>query len=62
MRRAIFEDIELTSDSGVICVELMKKVQDAGYRLTETPVHHFIVLMAFRNSSDFAGWQRLPAT
>lgn len=41
MRRAIFEDIELTSDSGVICVELMKKVQDAGYRLTETPVHHF---------------------
>jgi glycosyltransferase involved in cell wall biosynthesis len=40
MRREVFETIELTSDSGVICVELMKKVQDAGFRLTETPVHH----------------------
>ena len=41
MRREVFDDIALTSDSGVICVELMKKVQDAGFRLTETPVHHF---------------------
>ncbi len=41
MRREVFDDITLTSDSGVICVELMKKVQDAGFRLTETPVHHF---------------------
>ncbi len=41
MRRAIFEKVELTQDSGVICVEMMKKIQDAGFRLTETPVHHF---------------------
>jgi glycosyltransferase involved in cell wall biosynthesis len=41
MRRSVFDEVELTSDSGVICVELMKKVQDAGFRLTETPVHHF---------------------
>ncbi len=41
MRREVFDKVELTSDSGVICVELMKKVQDAGFRLTETPVHHF---------------------
>jgi glycosyltransferase involved in cell wall biosynthesis len=41
MRRQVFEQVELTSNSGVICVELMKKVQDAGFRLTETPVHHF---------------------
>jgi glycosyltransferase involved in cell wall biosynthesis len=41
MRRRVFDEVELTSDSGVICVELMKKVQDAGFRLTETPVHHF---------------------
>jgi glycosyltransferase involved in cell wall biosynthesis len=41
MRREVFEQIQLTSNSGVICVELMKKVQDAGFRLTETPVHHF---------------------
>lgn len=41
MRKEVFETISLKSDSGVICVELMKKVQDAGFRLTETPVHHF---------------------
>lgn len=41
MRRKVFDQVELTADSGVICVELMKKVQDAGFRLAETPVHHF---------------------
>ena len=41
MRREVFEQVQLTSNSGVICVELMKKVQNAGFRLTETPVHHF---------------------
>jgi glycosyltransferase involved in cell wall biosynthesis len=41
MRRSIFEKVRLTRSSGVICVELMKKVQDHGYRLAEVPVHHF---------------------
>jgi glycosyltransferase involved in cell wall biosynthesis len=41
MRRYVFDKVDLTSDSGVICVELMKKVQDAGFELAETPVHHF---------------------
>jgi len=41
MRKQIFDQIELTSNSGVICVELMKTVQDAGFHLKETPVHHF---------------------
>jgi glycosyltransferase involved in cell wall biosynthesis len=41
MRRDIFKTIDLTSNSGVICVELMKKVQDADFRLAETPVHHY---------------------
>jgi glycosyltransferase involved in cell wall biosynthesis len=41
MRRGVFDNVSLEADSGVICVELMKKVQDAGYRLAETPVHHF---------------------
>lgn len=41
MRRSIFDRIELKSDSGVICVELMKKVQDAGFRIAEVPVHHY---------------------
>ena len=41
MRREIFNKVILTANSGVICVELMKKVQDNGFRLAETPVHHF---------------------
>jgi len=41
MRRSVFEKVTLTRCSGVICVELMKKVQDHGYRLAEVPVHHF---------------------
>lgn len=41
MRRHVFDKVSLTSDSGVICVEMMKKVQDAGFSLAETPVHHF---------------------
>ena len=41
MRRAIFEKVTLTRSSGVICVELMKKVQDHGFRIVEVPVHHY---------------------
>ena len=41
MRRSVFDKVRLTRSSGVICVELMKKVQDHGYRLAEVPVHHF---------------------
>lgn len=40
-RRSIFDEVVLTKDSGVICVELMKKVQDRGFRIREVPVHHF---------------------
>jgi glycosyltransferase involved in cell wall biosynthesis len=41
LRRDVFEKVHLTRSSGVICVELMKKVQDHGYRIAEVPVHHF---------------------
>ncbi len=41
MRREIFDRIHLKSDSGVICVEMMKKIQDAGFTIAEAPVHHF---------------------
>jgi len=40
-RRAIFDKVVLTKDSGVICVELMKKVQDHGFRIQQVPVHHY---------------------
>ncbi len=41
MRRAMLEKVELHSDSGTICVEMIKKLQDAGARFSEVPVHHF---------------------
>jgi glycosyltransferase involved in cell wall biosynthesis len=41
MRRAVFEKVRLSRSSGVICVELMKKVQDAGFRIAQVPVHHY---------------------
>jgi glycosyltransferase involved in cell wall biosynthesis len=41
MRRTIFERINLEKTSGIICVEMMKKIQDAGFRIAEVPVHHF---------------------
>jgi glycosyltransferase involved in cell wall biosynthesis len=41
IRRHVFDVIELESDSGTICLELVKKLQDAGYRFAEVPVHHY---------------------
>jgi glycosyltransferase involved in cell wall biosynthesis len=41
MRRSVFDKVVLTRSSGVICVELMKKVQDHGFRIAQVGVHHF---------------------
>ncbi len=41
MRRAIFETIDLEKTSGVICLEMMKKIEDAGFTIVEVPVHHY---------------------
>jgi len=41
MRRRIFDVVRLEKSSGVICLEMMKKFQDAGFRVAETPVHHY---------------------
>ncbi len=41
IRRSVFDKIKLESHSGVICVEMMKKIQDAGFVIVEIPVHHY---------------------
>ena len=41
IRRQVFDTVELTQDSGVICVELMTKIEQAGFRIAEVPVHHY---------------------
>jgi glycosyltransferase involved in cell wall biosynthesis len=56
MRRAIFEKIDLEKTSGVICLEMMKKIQDAGFRIVEVPVNHYH--RAF-GKSQFFNFRRL---
>jgi glycosyltransferase involved in cell wall biosynthesis len=51
MRRAIFERIDLSKTSGVICLEMMKKIEDAGFHIVEVPVHHYY--RAFGRSQFF---------
>ena len=41
IRRTVFDRITLVSDSGVICAEMMTKIQRAGFRVLEVPVHHY---------------------
>jgi glycosyltransferase involved in cell wall biosynthesis len=41
MRREIFDRVKLEKDTGVICLEMMRKIQDAGFRVNEVPVHHY---------------------
>jgi glycosyltransferase involved in cell wall biosynthesis len=59
MRRAIFERIDLQKTSGVICLEMMKKIQDAGFRIVEVPVHHYH--RAF-GRSQFFNFRRIAKT
>jgi glycosyltransferase involved in cell wall biosynthesis len=59
MRRSIFEQVRLEKDSGVICLEMMKKVQDAGYRIAEVPVHHY---HRAHGRSQFFNFKRLFRT
>jgi glycosyltransferase involved in cell wall biosynthesis len=41
IRRGVFDVIDLESDSGTICLEFVKKTEDAGFRYAEVPVRHF---------------------
>ena len=41
IRRAILDDITLTSTSGTICVELVRKLELSGWKFAEVGVHHY---------------------
>lgn len=41
LRREVFDRVKLERDTGVICLEMMRKIQDAGFRIVEVPVHHY---------------------
>jgi glycosyltransferase involved in cell wall biosynthesis len=41
IRRALLDEIKLTSTSGTICVELVRKLELMPYRVEEVGVHHY---------------------
>ena len=41
IRRRVFRDIVLRQTSAAICLELVKKIERAGFRFLELPVHHY---------------------
>jgi glycosyltransferase involved in cell wall biosynthesis len=59
LRRSIFDRVALEKNSGVICLEMMKKIQDAGFRIAEVPVHHY---HRAHGRSQFFNFRRLAKT
>jgi glycosyltransferase involved in cell wall biosynthesis len=59
LRKTIFDTVRLEETSGVICLEMMKKIQDAGFRIAEVPVHHYH--RAF-GQSQFFNFRRIAKT
>ena len=59
IRRAVFDRVTLEKNSGVICLEMMKKIQDAGFRIAEVPVHHY---HRAHGRSQFFNFRRLFKT
>lgn len=41
IRKKVLDAITLEENSGAICVEMIKKIQDAGFKFAEVPVSHF---------------------
>jgi len=59
MRRRIFDTVRLEKNSGVICLEMMKKFKDAGFRVAEVPVHHY---HRTHGTSQFFNFRRIART
>jgi glycosyltransferase involved in cell wall biosynthesis len=59
LRRRIFDTVALEKDSGVICLEMMKKITDAGFRIAEVPVHHY---HRTHGTSQFFNFRRIART
>jgi len=59
IRRSVFDKVRLEKNSGVICLEMMKKITDAGFRIAEVPVHHY---HRAHGKSQFFNFRRLFKT
>src|SRR4029078_4272278 len=59
LRRSIFYRVSLDTSSGVICLETLKKIEAAGFRVAEVPVHHYHRVYG---KSQFFNFRRLFKT
>lgn len=59
IRKSMMKKIGLKCDSGAICVELVKKLQDAGGRFRQVSVHHYARKYG---QSQFFNWRRILMT
>jgi glycosyltransferase involved in cell wall biosynthesis len=41
LRRSVLQKIVLEHNSGIVCLEIVRKLQDVGARFVEVPVHHY---------------------
>ncbi len=41
MRRSMFDKVKLEQDSGLICIEMIRKIQDFGYKFQDVGVTHY---------------------
>ena len=56
IRKKVFDKVKLVANGGEICVELVKKSQDAGFKFSEVPVHHY---HRVSGTSQFFNFQRV---
>jgi len=59
IRRALLDEMRLSSTSGTICVELVRKLELSRYRVVEVGVHHYPRL---HGSSQFFRFRSLMTT
>ena len=59
IRNSLMKKIRLKSNSGAICVELVKKLQDSGAEFRQVSVHHY---SREYGNSQFFNWRRILNT
>jgi glycosyltransferase involved in cell wall biosynthesis len=59
IRKSVLRKVDLKCKSGAICVELVKKLQDAGARFRQVSVHHYARKYG---QSQFFNWRRILMT
>ncbi len=59
IRRSVLEQIELKTNTGAICVELMRRIQSTDVGMVEVPVHHY---HRTYGKSQFFNFRRIAST